>query len=233
MGELALLNRRAAVGEMSASIAHEIKQPLSAIATNSGVGLRWLAKQTPNVDQAAAALNRIASDVDRASKVIDSVRAMFKKDDKGRDLIDLNDVVREVLALLRIELGQHDVALHVVLSDGGPRVLADRVQLQQVILNLARNAIEAMDAVNNRPRVLKLGSAATDSEFIVTIEDSGPGIDSEVSNRLFQPFVTTKSNGMGMGLSICRSIVEAHGGRLSAAPAKPCGAAFEIVLPLP
>jgi C4-dicarboxylate-specific signal transduction histidine kinase len=157
---------------------------------------------------------------------------MFKKDDRGRDLLDVNDVVREMMALLRIEFEQHDVALRTALSDGGPRVPADRVQLQQVILNLARNAVEAMDTVNDRPRVLKLGSFATESEFVVTIEDTGPGIDPDVLERLFEPFVTTKSNGMGMGLSICRSIVEAHGGRLSATPVKPSGVAFEIMLPL-
>jgi signal transduction histidine kinase len=236
MAELALVNRRAAIGEMSASIAHEIKQPLSAIVTNSDVGQRWLAKLAPSstVDEASAALKRIVNDAFRANKVVDSVRAMFKKDDEGRVLLDVNDVIREVLALLRIELEEHDVAVKTALSDGAARVLANRIQLQQVVLNLARNAIEAMDAVNGQPRVLKLGSAATESgEFFVTIEDTGPGIDPDVLNRLFEPFVTTKSSGMGMGLSICRSIVEAHGGRLSAAGRNPHGAVFEVVLPLP
>jgi signal transduction histidine kinase len=234
MAELALVNRRAAIGEMSASIAHEIKQPLSAIVTNSDVGKHWLAKLAPSstVDEASAALKRIVNDAYRANKVVDSVRAMFKKDDEGRALLDVNDVIREVLTLLRIELEEHDVAVKTALSDGPARVLANRIQLQQVVLNLARNAIEAMDTVNGRPRVLKLGSAATDSgEFFVTIEDTGPGIDPDILNRLFEPFVTTKSSGMGMGLSICRSIVEAHGGRLSAAGRNPHGAVFEVVLP--
>jgi signal transduction histidine kinase len=233
MGELALMNRRAAIGEMSASIAHEIKQPLTAILTNSGVGLRWLSKQTPNVTEAVAALERIADDVHHANKVIESVRTMFKHDDQSRDLIDVNDVIREVLALLRIEMKEHDVWVHAVLSATAPRIRADRTQLQQVILNLVRNAIEAMGAVNSRPRVLKVESAATESgELIVTIEDNGPGIEPDVLARLFEPFVTTKSTGMGMGLSICRSIVEAHGGRLSTAPASPHGTVFEIVLPM-
>jgi signal transduction histidine kinase len=236
MGELALMNRRAAIGEMSASIAHEIKQPLSAIVTNSDVGLHWLARLTPNksTDEAAAALKRIAGDVYRANKVVESIRAMFKKDDQSRALLDVNEVVREVLALLHIELEEHGVTVRTAMSDGAPRLPANRIQLQQVILNLARNAIEAMGEVKDRPRVLKLWSGATESgEFIVTIEDTGPGLDPDVLARLFEPFVTTKSTGMGMGLSICRSIIEAHGGRLSVMRARPQGAAFEIVLPLP
>jgi signal transduction histidine kinase len=234
MGELALVNRRAAIGEMSASIAHEIKQPLSAIVTNSDVGQRWLAKLAPNsvVDEASAALKRIVNDAYRANKVIDSVRGMFKKDDAGRALLDVNDEIRDVLALLRIELEEYDITVRTALSDGAPRVLASRIQLQQVMLNLARNAIEAMSTVTDRPRTLKLSSAADAGELMVTIEDNGPGVEPEVLSRLFEPFVTTKSNGMGMGLSICRSIVESHGGQLSVVPAKPHGAVFELKLPL-
>ena len=123
--------------------------------------------------------------------------------------------------------------MRVELSDGPQRVLADRIQLQQVVLNLVRNAIEAMDGVTGRPRVLTLGSAATETEFIITVEDTGPGIDQDVLAHVFDPFFTTKSNGMGMGLSICKSIAESHGGRLSARPAKSGGAVFEIILPLP
>jgi signal transduction histidine kinase len=234
MGELAFVNRRAAIGEMSASIAHEIKQPLAAIVTNSNAALRWLAKQTPNAEEAAAALKGILGDAYRASKVVETTRTMFKTDeDQSRDLTDVNDVIREVLSLLRIELEEHKVALRTALSDDAPRVRADRIQLQQVVLNLARNAIEAMGTVNGRPHVLRLASAATQSEFIVRVEDTGPGIDPDLLARIFDPFFTTKRDGMGMGLSICRSIVEAHGGRLTAAPAKPYGAAFEITLPLP
>lgn len=233
MGELAVMNRRIAIGEMSASIAHEIKQPLSAIVTNSDVGLGWLDKQTPNVREAAAALERIAGDAHRANKVVESVRDLFKKEDQNFKLLNAYDVIREVLALIRIDLEEHGVALRVALSDGPQRVLADRIQLQQVVLNLSRNAIEAMDGVTGRPRVLTLGSAATETELIITVEDTGPGIDPDVLARVFDPFFTTKSNGMGMGLSICKSIAESHGGRLSARPARSDGAVFEIILPLP
>lgn len=232
MGELAVMNRRIAIGEMSASIAHEIKQPLSAIVTNSDVGLGWLAKQTPNVREATTALERIAGDAYRANKVVESVRDLFKKEDQNFKLLNANDVIREVLALIRIELEEHGVALRVALSDGPQRVLADRIQLQQVVLNLVRNAIEAMDGLTDHPRVLTLSSATTETELIVTVEDTGPGIDPDALVRVFDPFFTTKSNGMGMGLSICKSIAESHGGRLSARPAKFNGAIFEIVLPV-
>jgi signal transduction histidine kinase len=233
MGELAVMNRRIAIGETSASIAHEIKQPLSAIVTNSDVALGWLAKQTPDIRQAAAALERIAGDAYRANKVVESVRAIFKKEDQNLNLLNADDVIREVLALIRIELEEHGVALRVALSDGPKRVLADRIQLQQVVLNLVRNAIEAMDGMTGRPRVLTVGSAATETELVITVEDTGPGIDPDVLARVFDPFFTTKSNGMGMGLAICKSIAESHGGRLSARPAKSEGAVFEIILPLP
>jgi C4-dicarboxylate-specific signal transduction histidine kinase len=236
MDELALVNRRSAIGEMTASIAHEIKQPLAAIVTNSSAGQRWLAKVPPNsnVEEASAVLKQIAENADHASKVVETTRTMFKKDDQGRALVDVNNVVRDVFSLLRIELEEHDVAMHLALSDSSSRVLASRIQLQQVVLNLVRNAVEAMTTVTGRPRVLRVASVANESgEFIVTIEDTGPGIQTEVLASIFDPFFTTKDDGMGMGLSICRSIIEAHGGRLSAATSEPHGAVFEIVLPLP
>jgi signal transduction histidine kinase len=199
--ELAFMNRRAAIGAMSASIAHEIKQPLTAIVTNSDVGLGWLDKATPNVSQATAALKRIANDAYRANRVVESVRAMFQKDEQSRDLIDVNDVVREVLAFLRVELEEHDITVRTALSDGKAKVLADRIQLQQVVLNLVRNAIEAMGTMNGKPRLLRIRSATDSREFMVTIADSGPGVDPDIANRLFEPFVTTKGSGMGMGLA--------------------------------
>jgi C4-dicarboxylate-specific signal transduction histidine kinase len=233
MTELAHMNRSAAIGEMSASIAHEINQPLGAITLYAVSGLRWLAKEKPNVEEAAQALKNIVGSGNRASQVVETIRAMFKNEPSSRTLIDINTAIREVLALLQIELDEHKVLTKVTLKEGLPRVMADRVQLQQVILNLVRNAIEAMSSTPAGSRVLWLRSEATETgKCIVAIQDTGPGIGPETLERIFEPFFTTKSKGMGMGLSICRSIVEGHGGRLSAVSAKPHGAIFEILLPL-
>jgi signal transduction histidine kinase len=234
MGELAHMNRSAAVGEMSASIAHEINQPLAAIVTNGSAGLRWLNNSTPNIAEASEAFKRIVSNGHRASQVVGTIRAMFKKDIQQKTPIDINDLVRDVLVLLHIELEEIDVAVKTVLADGIPPVLGDRTQLQQVILNLVRNAVDAMSAVNDRARTLHIRSECDDSgDVIVSIKDSGIGIDPENMDRIFEPFFTTKSKGMGMGLSICHSIVDDHGGSLSAEPIKPHGSLFQLVLPLP
>jgi signal transduction histidine kinase len=234
MAELAHMNRSAAIGQMSASIAHEIKQPLAAIVMNASAGLHWLAKDTPNVEEAAHALKNIVGNGNRATRVVETLRAMFKKEISNHTLVDINDAIREVLTLLHIELDEHEVLTKATLKDGLPRVMADRVQFQQVIFNLVRNAIEAMSSTAGGSRVLRLRSEATETgECLVAIEDSGPGIEPETLKRIFEPFFTSKSKGMGMGLSICHSIVEAHGGRLLAASAKPHGAIFEILLPLP
>lgn len=233
MAELAHMNRSAAIGQMSASIAHEINQPLGAIVLYAAAGLRWLAKDTPNVEGAVQSLKNIVRSGDRASQVVETLRAMFKKETSNRTLVDINDAIREVLTLLQIELDEHEVLTKATLKEGLPRVMADRVQLQQVIFNLVRNAIDAMSSTAAGSRVLRLRSEATETgECIVAIEDSGPGIGPETLKRIFEPFFTTKSKGMGMGLSICHSIVEAHGGRLAAASANPRGAIFEILLPL-
>lgn len=232
--ELALMNRRATVGQMSASIAHEIKQPLTSIVLNADAGLRWLAKDTPNIKEAAETLKNIVGSGERVNRVVESIRAMFKKDTTNSTLLDINHVIRDVLALLRVELEGHEVVEKTSLAEGLPRVLADRVQMQQVILNLVRNAREAMSSTAASGRILWIRSAAVDAGgCIVTIEDAGSGIDPETLERIFEPFFTTKSTGMGMGLSICRSIVETHGGRLNARRVPGGGMAFEIVLPLP
>jgi signal transduction histidine kinase len=233
MAELAHMNRSAAIGQMSASIVHEINQPLAAMVMNAGTGLRWLAKDTPNVEKAAHALKSILGDGNRASQVVETLRAMFKKETSNRTFVDINDAIREVLTLLHIELEEHEVLTKATLKEGLPRVMADRVQLQQVIFNLVRNAIEAMNSTTTGPRVLRLRSEATETgECIVAIEDSGPGIEPETLERIFEPFFTSKGKGMGMGLSICRSIVEAHGGRLWVVGNTPRGAVFQFVLPV-
>src|SRR5262245_11556569 len=233
MAELAHMNRSAAIGQMSASIVHEINQPLAAIVMNAGTGLRWLAKDTPNVEKAAHALKNIVGNGNRASQVVETLRAMFKKENSSRALVDINDAVRTVLTLLRIELEEHEVLTKTTLKEGLLHVMADRVRLQQVIFNLITNAIEAMNSTAASSRTLRVRSEATDTgECIVAIEDSGPGIEHETLKRIFEPFFTSKSKGMGMGLAICRSIVEAHGGRLWVGENTGRGAVFQFTLPI-
>jgi len=221
-----------AAGQMAASIAHEINQPLASIALGCSASLRWLAKTPPNLDEVKTALNRISDASDRASQVVDGIRAMFKNDSRQKVSVDLNKVIREVIALLDAELQSHQILVKAELSPKLRPILADGVQLRQVIANLVTNAIEAMDAVDDRARSLRLKSAVSDPEgILITVEDSGPGIDPENLDRIFHPFFTTKSQGMGMGLSICRSIVEAHHGRLSARSIADRGSVFQIALP--
>lgn len=231
MSELARVNRSATAGELSASLAHEINQPLAAIVSNGNAGLRWQSHARPNLEEAAAAFGRIVRDGHRASQVIDTVRGMFKKDTQKHVSLNVNDLVREVLALLRVELQKHDVSVRLDLSDSLALVTGDRIQLQQVILNLAMNAIEAMNSVTGRSRVLTIRSQIVAHSVAILVDDSGPGIDPSALDRVFQTFFSTKAAGMGMGLSICRSIVEAHGGKVSVSNMEPCGAAFRILLP--
>ena len=230
--ELARVGRQLTMGAITASIAHEVNQPLAAIVSSGNAGLRWLSNAIPNMDEVTAALKRIVSDGHRASQMIETVRAMFKKDTGEKTLLDINEVVQEVFALLRAELQKNNIAVICRLSEEIPRISADRVQLQQVILNLVMNAIDATSLIIDRPRILRASSQRHDpTGVIITLEDSGTGIDPKNVDCIFQPFFTTKSHGMGMGLSICRSIIEAHGGRLSASPALPYGTTFRVILP--
>jgi C4-dicarboxylate-specific signal transduction histidine kinase len=217
---------------MTASIAHEINQPLAAIVTSSNAGLRWLARDAPDLAEARAALQRIANDGHRASQVIGSIRSMFRNDAPDRTAIDVNDLIREALALVDGDLQRMSVSLQTELAGQLPPVLADQIQLQQVIVNLVTNAVDAMRPVTDRARVLRVRSASDAANGVrVMVEDSGTGIDPQAAERIFDPFFTTKSNGMGLGLSICRSIVEAHGGRLWASPGNPHGSVLQFVLP--
>jgi PAS domain S-box-containing protein len=230
--ELARVHRQMTMGAMTASIAHEINQPLTAIVLDGEAGAQWLRNNTPNLDEAGVAFKRIIAAAHRASQVIGTVRAMFRKEIEQREAIDVNELLREVFVLLGSELQKNQVAVNHELAKEAVHVVADRVQLQQVILNLAMNAIEAMSSVNGRSRTLRVKSEmGGPAGVIVTFEDCGTGIDPSDIDRLFEPFFTTKTNGMGMGLSICRSIVEAHGGTISATPAHPSGSIFQIVLP--
>jgi signal transduction histidine kinase len=232
MAELAHVNRSATAGEMSASIAHEINQPLAAIVNSGSAGVRWLTKEVPDLEKAIACFNRITADGLRASQVLKTVRAMFKKDLQERDLLDVNEVLEEVLDFVRFEFDRYQVSVTRALTQGLPSVFGNRIELQQVVLNLVRNAVEAMSSNTVRARVLQVTSEASEAGGVkIGIKDSGPGIDPESADRIFEPFFTTKPMGMGMGLPICRSIVESHGGQLSAAAGSPYGAAFQIILP--
>jgi signal transduction histidine kinase len=230
--ELARVMQTTALGEMAASIAHEINQPLGAIVANGNAGLRWLASATPVVDEARAALKRIVNDGHRVSEVIGGIRSMFKKDSQATVPLDVNELVCEVLALVRSEVENQRVSVRTELFNQLPQVPANRVQLQQVMANLIINAVDAMDTVTNRARVLRVKTEIHEfNHLLITVEDSGMGIDQKNIGRIFDPFFTTKSHGMGMGLSICRSIIENHGGRLTASPAQPHGSIFQVLLP--
>lgn len=231
--ELARVARLTTMGEMAAKIAHEINQPLAAIVANGYAGLRWMADSTPDLDETRATLEHIVNDGHRASQVINGIRTMFKQDGQTKALLDLNDLVREVLTLVRSDLDNQGVLVRTELSEELPQVLADRVQLQQVIMNLIMNALDAMAALNGRAQVLRLRSEQSEpAGIMLTVEDNGIGIDQKNAHRIFEAFFTTKSQGMGIGLSICRSIVEAHAGRLIASRADPHGAIFQVLLPI-
>jgi PAS domain S-box-containing protein len=230
--ELARVTSLTAAGQMAASMAHEIKQPLAAIVTAGSAGLRWLSKPTPELEEVRALLKLVVNEGNRASQVIDGIRAMFKNENREKVLLDVSEVTSEVIALMHSKLQKHQISVQADLISELPPVLADRIQLQQVVANLIANAIEAMATVTDRTRTLRVKSAIRDPDgVLIAVEDSGPGIDPENADRIFHPFFTTKSEGTGMGLSICRSIIEAHNGRLSLHSAFNRGSVFEILLP--
>jgi signal transduction histidine kinase len=230
--ELAHANRVATLGQLTASIAHEVKQPIAAAVTSADAGLRWLAAQPPDLEEVRNLFARIIKAGDQASEVIGRIRGLIKKAPERKAPLDLNEAILEAIALTRSEMGRHRILLQTELANGLPRIWGDRVQLQQVILNLIMNAIEAMSEVGEGSRELLIGTSAdTAGGVIVTVRDSGPGLKPESLDRLFDPFYTTKPTGMGMGLSICRSITEAHGGRLWAAANVPHGASLHFSLP--
>jgi signal transduction histidine kinase len=217
---------------VTASIVHEINQPLAAIASNAYAGLRWLARATPDLDEARDALNRIVNNTHRAGEVIGGIRSMLKKDGQARIPHDVNKTIREVLALFRSDAETQQILVRPELFGELPQVPANPVQLRQVIVNLIMNAVDAMSTVVNRPRVLRVKTEVLESShLLVTVEDSGIGIDPKNIDRIFNPFFTTKSHGMGLGLSICRSIIENHGGRVSASLGQPYGSIFHVILP--
>jgi signal transduction histidine kinase len=229
--ELAHVTRVATLGELTASIAHEINQPLAAVVNNATACVHWLAAH--NLEEARESAEFVIADGHRAGEIIGRIRALVKKAPSRKDRVDVNETILEVIALARSEVQSNGVSLRTRLGDELPLVLGDRIQLQQVILNLMINAIEAMNEVSDAPRELLISSAKDDSQSVlVSVRDSGPGLNPESLDRLFHAFYTTKPHGMGMGLAISRSIVEAHGGRLWAAANVPPGAVFQFTLPI-
>jgi C4-dicarboxylate-specific signal transduction histidine kinase len=230
--ELARATRLTAMGELTASIAHELKQPLAGAVANSDACLSWLSSQPPNLDEARAAADRVIEAATRASDLIRRIQGLFKKAAPERIRVNINEVIEETLGLIRSEVLRNNVSLQTELGSQLPLVLGDRVQLQQVVLNLVKNGIEAMSGVQDRALQLRIRSAKHDpNQVVVAVADSGAGIDPQVIGRIFEPFYTTKPEGTGMGLAISRSIVEAHGGRLWAEPNTPRGATFQCTLP--
>jgi C4-dicarboxylate-specific signal transduction histidine kinase len=229
--ELTRVARLTTVGAMAASIAHEINQPLASIVMNGNAGLRWLDRSEPNLEEARTALGRIVNDGHRAAEIIAGIRAMFRKESTERYPVAINELICDVVATSLGELKSRDVSLALELFDDLAPVPADRVQLQQVLANLVTNAIDSMAAVKARSHTLIVRSERLDEWVLISIQDSGTGITPEKAERIFEAFYTTKPNGIGLGLSISRSIVESHGGRLSASPMRPHGSVFRVMLP--
>jgi C4-dicarboxylate-specific signal transduction histidine kinase len=231
--ELAHANRVAAMGQLTASIAHELKQPLSAAATYGSASLGWLMRSPPEIDEAKRSVEQVIKDVMRASDVIDRIHGLVKKHAPRMEKLDINGAILEVAGLIRSEVMKNGVTARMELAESLPHIRGDRVQLQQVILNLMINSIQAMSDLARGERKLHVTTELIASEGVrVAVRDSGPGFSAESFERLFAPFYTTKPNGMGMGLSICRSIIEDHGGRLWASRVDPQGALFQFTIPV-
>jgi PAS domain S-box-containing protein len=232
--DLVHVSRLTTMGELAVSIAHEVNQPLMAIVTNAEACLLWLAKDQPDLDEARKAAERVISMGHRAGNVLRSIRTLVRKSPRDLTRLNINAAIVEILDLVRSELRRHEISIETELSADPDLVVGDRVQLQQVIVNLIMNAIEAMSATTRLPRVLRLTSRNDKRGYtLIAIADTGTGLNPTSSDRMFEPFFTTKPEGVGMGLSICRSIVEAHGGRLSVSSNSPYGSIFCFTVPTP
>ena len=230
--ELAHANRVAAMGYLAASIVHEVRQPIAAVVTNAQAALRWLDRPAPDVDEVREALIRIVRDGARAGALVGRTRDLAKKGRRRKDALDINTTLSEAIELVSAEATQNGVTVQTDFAENLPGIEGDRVELQQVVLNLIINAIEAMSEIGKGPRKLQLGTAKSEAgDVLVSIRDSGPGLSPVALEDLFHAFHTTKPNGLGLGLSICRSIVEGHGGRLWASANAPRGAVFQFTLP--
>jgi signal transduction histidine kinase len=221
------------VGELATSIAHEINQPLAGVVTNAEAGLRWLGGETANIDEARNSLALIVRDGNRASAVIRRVREFVKNESSGSTLLDIGEIIRQTMAFMQFDLDKDQIVLSLAFSDPLPKIRGDRVQLEQVILNIFVNACEAMASIKDRPRELKVSvSESADQTVVVSIRDSGVGIDPRQIDKVYDAFFTTKPSGIGMGLSISRSIVEAHGGQMLVIPNEGPGITVQFSLPV-
>jgi PAS domain S-box-containing protein len=230
-GELAHINRVTTMGELTASLAHEVNQPIAAALTDANTCMRWLTRDQPDLEEARGAASRVVKDATRAAEIIARVRLVFKKGVAERELVDVNELIREMIILLRNEMSRHSISVRTELAEALPQVMGDRVQLQQVMMNLIMNSIDAMKDVDGT-RELTINSQSAESEqLMVSVSDTGVGLPSEQANQIFNAFFSTKAHGTGMGLRISRSIVESHGGRLWAADNSPRGATFHLTLP--
>jgi C4-dicarboxylate-specific signal transduction histidine kinase len=230
--ELAHANRVAIMGQLTASIAHELKQPLAAVVMGGNATLRWLTRHPPEIEEAKRSVERTIKDANRAIDVIGRIHGLVKKNAPRTDTFNINDAILETITLIHNEAIKNGVSVHTELADHLPRIQGDRVQLQQVMLNLIINAIQAMSGPAEGVHELRISTENTESEGVrVAVRDSGPGLSAENLQRLFEPFYTTKPDGMGMGLSICRSIIEDHRGRLWASRIEPQGALFQFTIP--
>jgi C4-dicarboxylate-specific signal transduction histidine kinase len=229
---LAHANRVATIGHLTASIVHELKQPLAAVVTSGSAGLRWVARQSPDLEEVTGCFQRVIKDANRASEIISGLRDLTKKTAPRKEWLDINEAVLEVTTLTHSEAVKNGVSVRTQLVPRFPRIRGDRVQLQQVVLNLMVNAIQAMSGVGDGRREVQISTESVEAEGVrVGVRDTGPGLSPESLPRLFEPFHTTKPDGMGMGLSICRSIIDAHGGRLWATGCEPQGALFQFTIP--
>jgi PAS domain S-box-containing protein len=228
-GDLAYMSRVTTMGELAASLAHEIKQPIAAVVTNARTCARWLERETPDLAEASEAASRTVNAAMRASDIVDRVRSLYARGTPHRTLVDVNDMIQEMVVLLQHEASRHDVAIRTELAGRLPDIVADRVQVQQVLMNLMLNGIEAM---KDAPGELLIASQRTDDgQLLISVSDSGCGIPPKQAERIFEAFFTTKPSGNGMGLSISRTIVESHGGRLWASANTVRGAVFQFTLP--
>ena len=229
-GDLARVSRVTTMGELTASLAHEVNQPIAAAVTNANTCLRWLARDQPDVAEAREAASRIVKDATRAAEIISRTRLLFKKGTAQRELVSVNELVREMIVLLHGEATRHKVLIRTELVADLPQVMGDRVQLQQVLMNLMLNGIEAMKEVDGKRELVIKSQRAENDEVLVSVSDTGVGLPTEQADQIFKAFFTTKAQGTGMGLSISRSIVESHGGRLWANGNSPRGASFSFTL---